>query len=169
MTDKNTLAITEEMNIQDKWYEDARHMTLEKLPEFLDKLAFEYQHDYGTICHAIAASAIAASWAMNDTEQGGITGFQAGAIMWEYIRHWQHFKGPMRLVTYSDMLYPQHEDRFTKTISSNTWEYLQKEAAEKLKEQEIVGNQCSERVLAHWQSIVDGNIPFGFELEQEDD
>ena len=36
--------------------------------------------DYGTVCHAIALSAVAR------TAQGGITGFQAGAVMWEFIK-----------------------------------------------------------------------------------
>ena len=58
--------------------------------------------DYGTVCHAIALSAVATAWAANKTAQGGITGFQAGAVMWEFIKNWSYSsnKTGMRLVDY---------------------------------------------------------------------
>lgn len=162
--EKNSLQITEEMGLHKKWYEEAKNMTLEELPEFLQRLT-KFEHDYGTVCHALAASAIASAWAMNNTPQGGITGFQAGAVMWEFIKHWMSYENePMRLTRYNDLLYPQHEDRFT-SISKDTWKWLQEKAAENLASSE----HATDRVRAHWKSIVDGQIPFGLTLDKDDD
>lgn len=154
--------ITEEMGIHKEWYREARDMTLDKLPEFLDKLANGYQHDYGTICHAIAAGAVGAAWAVEHGPQGGITGFQAGAIMWEFIQHWNYeLKGEcgLRLQDMDDLLYPQMEYKF-RSISSNVWKAVQKKAAELL-----AGSNGVDSVREHWQSIVDGKIPFGLTIE----
>src|SRR5690349_20327046 len=70
--------ITEESGEHKQWYVDAHapEMTLETLPEFLRHLTEDYHHDYGTICHALAAGAIATAYAMDRSPQGGITGFQ---------------------------------------------------------------------------------------------
>lgn len=148
--------ITEEMGIHKEWY--AARPTLAELPEFLRKLTEDYGHDYGTICHAIAAGALAAARAINGSPQGGITGFQAGAIMWQFISEWMGKQGqPMRLVDYGDLLYPQYLDKF-KTISADTWEWMQAQAKERLTEVE----GAHPEVRSHWQAIADGNVPAGF-------
>ena len=48
--------ITEEDGTHKAWMSRAKDMTLADLPEFLRELTEDYQHDYGTICHAIAAA-----------------------------------------------------------------------------------------------------------------
>lgn len=80
--------ITEEMKIQNEWYKEAKKQTVETLPEFVRHLTEDYSHDYGTICHAVAAAGIAAMYAVDNSPTGGITGFQAGCIMWKVIREW---------------------------------------------------------------------------------
>ena len=87
---KSMKTITEEMKIHEEWYKQAKEQTLETLPAFLNHLINDYGHDYGTICHAIAAGAIGAAYALERSPQGGITGFQAGCIMWCFIRHWNY-------------------------------------------------------------------------------
>lgn len=152
--------ITEDQNIHAAWYMEAREQTMETLPAFLKKLTEEFNHDYGTICHAIAACALGTAWAVNKSDQGGITGFQSGAVMWGFISHWGGYEGkPMCLRDYSDMLYPQYEEKFT-TITSDTWEYLKKEAAKKIAETP----DMAPHVLAHMQSIVAGTVPFGMKI-----
>lgn len=157
--------ITEEMKIHEQWYKEAqdKDMTLETIPAFLKKLTTEYNHDYGTICHALTAGAIATMWAMNRTPQGGITGFQSGCIMWEFIRNWNGEKGPLRLIKYDEMLFPQYEDKFQKNISMNTWKYLQEEAKKNIDSKE----HASLRVIHHWQSIADGIVPFGYAVKED--
>lgn len=156
----NTKQITEKDGEQDKWYVEAKTMTADELPAFVNKLINEYRHDYGTICHAIAAAGIAAMWAVEHSDQGGITGFQAGCITWEILRNWQHIDGPAQIVEYRDMLFPQYDSKF-KQISKETWTYLQEEATKSLASETLM----NPRVREHMQSIVNGVVPFGMAVE----
>lgn len=149
-------AITEEDKIHESWYEEAKGMTIEELPNFIDRLLNEYKHDYGIICHAMAACAIATLCAMN--KQEGITSFQAGAVMWQFIRHWMSIEGPMKLLQYRNLLYPQYENDFN-TIDKETLTWLREQAAKKL------ADEPDAPVKDYWQQIVNGYIPAGLTME----
>ena len=143
-----------------EWEEQSSVMTLEKLPEFLNHLLNDYQHGYGTICHAIAIGSVATAWAMDKDDQGGITGFQGSAVMFEFMKKWDiGLKNvPFKLVNFENMLYPQYYDKFQKTITRSTWEYLQTKAKQNLDERGMVHPD----VKKHWEEIVDGIVPFGY-------
>ncbi len=128
--------ITEEMQIHKEWYEQASKQTLETLPTFLNHIMNDYGHDYGTICHVLAAGSIATAWAMNAHKNGGITGFQSGAVMWEFIRQWNYTnnKCGLKIVDYDNFLYAQYEDSFQKTMSQSNFDAIKKEAINKIKE-----------------------------------
>jgi len=155
--------ITEEMKVHDQWYIDARSQTTDTLQAFIQHLLNDYQHDYGTICHAITAASIATASAINKSDQGGITGFQAGAIMWEFITHWNHEsnKCGLRLVDYDNMLYPQYQEGFEKTISYEVWLKMQEQARKLFNE----NKNAAPAVVGHWKSIIDGIIPFGYKVK----
>ena len=70
-------AITEDMGLQKGWYERAKSMKPDVFPEFFRELTEDYKHDYGTVCHAMAAVGLAAMFAFNNSDgtRGGITGF----------------------------------------------------------------------------------------------
>jgi len=154
------LAITEKDNIHPQWYKDAKTQTAATLPEFLRRLTEDYEHDYGTICHAIAAAALGAAYAVEDSPQGGITGFQSSAVMWQFIMEWQDYTDePLRLTRYEEMLYPQYRDSF-QTISRETWEWLQVKAKQLLAERAEPNTHPD--VRAHWGQIVAGKVPFGY-------
>lgn len=156
--------ITEEMGVHKKWYEEARKVTPPTLPEFVRRLTEDYQHDYGTICHAAAACAVAAASAVDHSGQGGITGFQAGVIFWEFYQHWLEKPGPARLVEYDNMLYPQYAEEFAnKTISKDTWKYLQDRAVNLLADPE--NRSAHSAVQQHWIRIINGTPPFGYVVE----
>ena len=159
--------ITEEMHLEKEWFEQAREQKLETLPEFMNHILNDYCHGYGTICHAISACALASAWAANESDQGGITGFQASAIMWDFIRQWSYKnnKTSLRIIDYDDMLYPQYEYKFVnKEISPSTWEALQNEAKRLLEEE---SNYAHESVVEHWKNIVNGVVPFGFKIKND--
>lgn len=161
------IAITEEMHLEKEWFANAKKQTLETLPAFMNHVLNDYCHDYGTICHAISACAIAAAWAADGSEQGGITGFQAGFVMWDFIRQWRYSsnKSGLKIIDYDNMLYPQYEYKFTnKEIPQSIWESLQKQAEELLREEKPYAH---ETVIEHWQSIIDGNVPFGYTVKED--
>jgi hypothetical protein len=158
--------------IFEAWKKNAREVEAKDLQAFLEHLNDAYDHDYGTIVHACAAAALAGASAMNKQEQGGITGFQAGAVMWEFIRAWGFHDNRcgMRLVDYDNMLYPQYAPSFEKTIDAGTWEQMQKRAQELI---DAAGDaevgKVHPNVQAHWQSVVDGAVPFGYRVRVEAD
>lgn len=96
----------------------------------------------------------------------GITGFQASCILWEFINGWTNIgkKTGAKILDYDKMLFPQYDYAFEKVISKACWEALQKEAKKLL---ETSQERAALNVVEHWQSIVDGNIPFGYTLKNE--
>lgn len=158
--------INEEMHLEEEWFNQARKQTVETLATFINHLMNDYRHDYGTVCHAIAACAIAGMCAADNTDNGGISGFQAGFVMWDFIRQTNYLgnKCGMRIINYDDLLYPQYKYKFEKTLSRDTWNAIQEQAKKNLEEKE----SAHPSVIRHWQSIVDGTIPpFGFVVEED--
>lgn len=153
--------ITEEMHPEKAWFEEARKMTEEELPNFYNRIIHGYEHDYGTACHAVAAVALASAWAACGDKEIGLSGFQAGFVMWDFIRNWIKTGNEcgLRLIDYDDMLYPQYSDKFEKVISADTWAAIQKKAQEKLENDAA----CPE-VMEHWRKIVKGIVPFGYRV-----
>ena len=158
------IAVHEEDHPEYSWFEMAREQTLETLPRFIYRLLYGYYHDYGTIVHAISACALAAIYAADKTPNGSITGFQSSFVMWDIVQQmcFKDNKCGLKIINYDDMLYPQYEERFEKTVESTTWENLQKEAKNLLETEK--GAEC---VREHWQSIVNGVVPFGYKVEEE--
>lgn len=161
--------ITEEEGVHKAWKEEATTITdFISLCKFLEHITEDYEHDYGTIVHAMEAGMMATFNVMNKSSQGGVTGFQASCLGWALMRKMGLVnEGPARIQDFDRLLYPQYAYVFT-TISPKVWEWAQKQAAERLKEHEdgtsLVGLKASEAVIAHWKSIVAGVVPFGLEV-----
>ena len=135
--------------------------SLDELMSYIQNIKDNYNIGYGTAPRAIAQAALATSWYLADVF--GITGFQAGCVMWDFIRDWS-FHGSecgLKIVDYDNMLYPQYDYKFQKTISKGTFEALQEAAKKHLEKSQFAHSA----VVKHWQSIVDGNVPFGYIIE----
>lgn len=147
-----------------KWFEEAKEQTIETLPEFMKRILDEPQ-SYESIVEAIAACAVGAAWAADHSPNGGITGFQGSWVMWRFIQHWMGMEEgePLKLVKYDEMLYPQYNYKFEKTISRDTWNWLQEKADKCLSE----NGYAHPDVIAHWKSIINGVVPFGYTVKEE--
>lgn len=154
------------MTYKEYIYEKANNVrTREQLNELLDEVVNSDVLDYAEIVHAISGCMIATANYINRSEVGGITGFQASLIAWEIIAKFMHeSKVAMRLIDYEDMLYPQYDYEFAKTISKSTWDLLQDEASKRLLE----NPNAHPEVIKHWKSIVDGKVPFGYEVKDNE-
>ena len=165
----------------------------DKLVEFLKDVRDNYNYDYGVAPRAIAQATVATAWYF--AYVFGITGFQAGFVMWDFIRDWQYRDNEcgLKIVDYDLMLYPQYEYKFTeKTISEWQWEALQEKAKKELDRinetvdsynksqaegmEDFINKEgrdwvdtdfCNVRVLNHWKSIVNGIVPFGYRVEKD--
>jgi hypothetical protein len=162
--------ITEETKVTETWYKEAKQQNFGTLYKFLSNLCYKYEHDYGTIIHAMAAGAIATATAMNRTPAGGITRFQADGVMWQFIRGWSYGNNVtgLKLIDYDKMLFPQYRESFEKTISQETFQRLQKRASELMGEREE-GKGASIEVLEHWRRIIEGEVPFGYSLTDSEE
>lgn len=138
--------------------------TFDELVEFLRDVKDNYDCGYGEAPRAMAQASLAVAWYLSN--EFGITGFQAGAVMWDFIRDWRYDnnKCGLKIIDFDNMLYPQYEHRYQKTISCDTWEALQKNAKELLEEYGEGKYRAHPDVIAHWKSIVDGVVPFGYEV-----
>lgn len=94
-------------------------------------------------------------------ENLGLTGFQASYAMVKALKNFSYPSScGIRIVDYDDFLYPQYEEKLT-SISASTWEVLQKEARRLLVENR---ENAAAPVVAHWQSVADGKVPFGYKV-----
>lgn len=154
-----------EKEYKDYIYEKANKVKTKKdLDALLKEVINNKELDYGKIVYAMSACMIATSRYIDMSKVGGITGFQASFVGWEMVREFMIYdnKTSLRIVNYDDMLYPQYEMEFKKTISQNTWKSLQKQAKIKLKE----SPDASPKVIEHWKSIIEGKVPFGYKVEE---
>lgn len=137
--------------------------TIEELKNYIEDIEKNYNYDYGVAPRSIAQGALATAYYLAD--KMGITGFQASFVMWDFIGYWQFQdnKCGLKMFDYDEMLYPQYKDRFEKVISKYTWEQLQEQAKLNLQEKQYVHPD----IIEHWKSIVAGNVPFGYKVEDK--
>lgn len=140
-----------------------------EIDAFIAEMMTDPLIDYGSVCLALGFAAAAAATAANRSPvNGGITGFQSGFVMWEFLRQWQPSmigKSRTRIVNYDDMLYPQYEHKFAPTITAGCWAELQKLAQAKL--DDLTDDLIASTVVDHWKSIVAGRVPFGYIIKGE--
>ena len=162
---KKKIVATEEMHLEKEWYEEAYKQSIKTLNKFAKHLFRDYSYDYGSAVHAVSAAALAA--ARVGASELGLTGFQASFVMWDFLQEWMHIGKEVgaRIQNFDDMLYPQYRYKYEKTISKRTWENLQNAAKKNLKEV----SDAHPDVIRHWQSIADGNVPFGYIVEEEEE
>ena len=147
-------------------YEKANNVKTKKdLDALLEEVVNDKELDYGKIVYAISACMLATARYIDDSEVGGITGFQASFIGWEMVKKFMHeSKVGMRLVDYENMLYPQYEDRFQKTISESMWIKIQNQAKTALEK----SPDAHPDVIKHWKNIISGIVPFGYRVVEEE-
>lgn len=136
--------------------------SFDDLVNYLEYIKNNCNYDYGVAPRSIAQASLAVVWYL--AKEFGITGFQASFVMWDFIKSWS-YKGNkcgLKIIDYDNMLYPQYEDKFDKVIPKETWELLQKQAEQELKENGCYANL---NVINHWSSIMNGRVPFGYKVK----
>lgn len=142
-----------DLALRQQWFDEAKKQTEATLPEFVAKV-LSHQHDYNTCVWGTAAIATAAAWAADD--KLGLTGFQAGGVMWEFMQEWNGVKAPARLLTGDDLLYPQYAYKF-RTIPADWLEWAKSEAEKRLAEK----SGAHPSVRQHWRDLSRGKLPDG--------
>lgn len=141
--------------------------TIDELIAFIKDVKENYNYGYGEAPRAIAQAALAVAWYLSS--DFGITGFQAGAVMWDFVRDWNfsHNECGLKMIDYDNLLYPQYGYKFDKTITERTWDIVQKAAKKKIEEDDAESNyKAHPDVRKHWEQIVAGVVPFGLHVEE---
>jgi hypothetical protein len=160
---------TNEFEVRDELIKMRKKInSFDELVDFLKFIDRNCNTGYGTAPRSIAQACVAVAWYFAGTF--GITGFQAGFVMWDFIRYWMKYdnKCGLRLIDWDDMLYPQYSDKFDKTIDADVWDALQKQAKQKI--QDDTNNEhykAHPDVVAHWKNIADGEVPFGYAVKED--
>lgn len=150
--------ITEKDHLEKEWLKEANEQTLETLPKFINHLMNDYGHDYGTCVKAVAAAMLGTFWAFD--KQEGFTGFQVGFIPWLIINGLLgESEVGRKIINFDDMVFPQYEDKFRNTISKKLFKKLQERASKFIEEGHLHPD-----VKKHMESIVAGEVPFGYKL-----
>ena len=160
-------SITEDNKaIINEWYYLAETANMGDLHSIINHIMNDYNHDYGSYVHAVAACSVATAWACGKE----LTGFQASCVGLEFLMHWtyDYIKSGISIINWDNMLYPQYEDTFDKVIPKKIWENLQKEAQSRVADfyDHVDTNKyIVSKVIQHQKSIADGNPPFGYSIE----
>lgn len=150
--------ITEKDHLEKEWLKEANEQTLETLPKFINHLMNDYDHDYGTCVKAVTAAMLGTFWAFD--KQEGFTGFQVRFIPWMMMNEfWGKSEIGRKVINFDDMVFPQYEDRFRNTISKEVFKRLQESASKFIEE-----GCLHPDVKKHMESIVAGEVPFGYKL-----
>lgn len=170
------LRITEESGVHKGWYAwrpsaigEVPGGVLPELFAFIDTLCTSYWHDPFTVPHAMAAAALAAARTVAramESRMGKISGGAAGFVPIIFVREFNRVRGPFGLRFYEEMLYPQNHEKFRQTIDLDTFRWLQDRARENLGATEPKDGPIDPAVEAHWRKIVDGEVPFGFQIRE---
>ena len=145
-----------EHEYRDMVYAEAKKVeTPEALNEFIARRYAETL-DYGTIVYACGATMKAAFRVMDAHPQfGGITGFQAGCLMWEMIREFGMFsEGPLRIQDFDNLRFPQYDEKFRTTISPESAKALSERA-----EKALTGGPMHPEVRSRNEAIARGEFP----------
>lgn len=137
--------------------------SFDELVKFLEDVKDNYNIGYGETPRAMAQAILATGWYF--AREFGITGFQSGFVMWDFVEDWCYpgNKCGLRIVNYDDMLYPQYVHKFDKVISKSTFDALQKAAKQNLQDVDYAHPD----VKQHWESIAAGNTPFGYRVKED--
>lgn len=136
--------------------------TFDDLVNFL-KETQKYESNYENARIAVSQAILATAWYF--CEFYSMTNCGASFLMWEFIMDWMYptNKCGLAIIDYDKMLYPQYEHIFKNTILPETWQSIQEEAKESLK-----NNRCTSlEVMVHWKSITNGIIPFGYSVKED--
>lgn len=169
---KFKITATTENEFKEQVYEISNNIsTIRELVKFI-KFLNKTPLDYGSIVYAQCAVMLATQRVMNSGKHDGITVFQAGFIGWEMVKKFMRVGDcGLSIIDWREMLYPQYKERFEKTISSDIFKRLQEKAKEIITKADSGEdmNECSlhPEVRKHMESIVNGEVPFGYTIKDE--
>ena len=149
-----------------EWMEAAESMEdINDYAEFLRHLVEDYKHSYDSIVDAIIAAMMGVFNVIDESGCGGITGFQASCVAWTVFKRLLCVEGPLQMIRFERMLYANCDEEFKIRLTRQAWEWVQDEAKRMLENADVLADAA----VKHLESIVAGRVPYGIELEDNDE
>jgi len=138
-------------------YEVPRIESLDDLKKFITEMEQNGQ-SYDTAPYAVALASYATFLYM--AGRLGISGFQASWADMQFLKRTRNMKDGFRILDYSELLYPQYEDKFNLTMDKligENIEHLKSKAIELLEKNKNDDGTYSahEEVVTHWKRIAE--------------
>jgi len=153
------LVDTETLN---SWFKEASEITLGEFEPFINKMisGLTAPEDISWV-YIVGNTAVFNLIGKDETRKLSKDGFNF--VRWNIVEAmFPEYTGcSMRIENYDYLLYPSYQNYFTK-IPKVIFEAVQKKATGYLETEK----ELTEEAKNHLQSIVDGNVPFGFELSE---
>lgn len=151
--------IMTEYEIQKKLYERASHV--KNINDFCSFLEDIEHSNYDFSFSVYAALAIMRSAHNLIAKKFPLTISQASWIGVELLKYFGSIQGPIKILEWKNMLYPQYEEKFDKIITKDIFQILRFYAKNELEKE-----QGLPHIREHWKSIVAGKVPFGYEIKE---
>jgi hypothetical protein len=137
-------------------YEEVKSTNVDTIKAFTDKV-LEVPFSPHTITLLSLAGANTAKNSGKEFDES-----MRAPAFWGFLAEWMSWHGKrMAFMDYDDMLIPDRKRLFT-TINKEVFVDLQAKAKKLLEHPDA--EKIDPEVKAHWQSVVDGKIPFGYFL-----
>lgn len=148
----------EQFEFRKKYEGREKVKTIEEFEKLLTDVKAD-SRDYGAIVEACSVMMNASFNLLNP----GITGFQAGCLMWMLVEKYGMYgkDSMLQIQDYRNLLYPQYSDKFN-TIPKSYWEKVQAQAKEHLAD-----FKGADSVGRHMHSIANGEVPFGLKVSDD--
>lgn len=130
--------------------------SFEELAEFLKDIKDNYNAGYGGAPRSIAQACLATGWFLSS--EFGITGFQAGCVMWDFICGWSYTNNEvgLQIIDYDNLLYPQYDYKFENFTISNRQKDKLIEVAQSRLDTETM---AAPAVINRWKELAAGVMP----------
>lgn len=144
----------------EEWYAAAEQQTAESIGGFIRALASTKCEEKNGNIEMALASMVAALNVLEKEYGYKFSQVQKECMAIEIQRALGllQSKAGVHVLDYDDMLDWRLQIFFANLIGESAWETLQKEAARRLEK----WPEADEKDRVHWQSIVDGKVPFGY-------
>lgn len=86
------------------------------------------------------------------------------SVVGQFLSQWLLIEGPFRIVAYEQMLYPQYEKHFQKTLPRQVHAWLVDQAQTK-----VAGGGMAREVREHMMEIAEEKLPFGWAIDTTED
>lgn len=152
------------------WAEKAYQTDLEQIPEFVRGIVDNYKHTGISKVNVVNIAMTCMLKQFFDNKLFEMTEPEVDTAKWTLIKMLfpAMGDGPISLIKWNNLLSRTAEPYF-KSISQGTFDDIRSTASLLYNKYKDEPGTYSPEDLAHWKSLIDGNVPFGYRIIEEEE